>query len=256
MAMLFTSLLMFVAIPMLLIVGILFLRSRNSGRSVSSAVSVARIAAWAGIGIMLISVVPNIATLVSNEQITVEVPVEPYWPQFPNVSDVVPDRGDSVEGEITSVMVTASHLSVESRLLLISGSLISALGTIAVLGSIILLCTKLLAGSPFDRALRRSGHLAAVAVAIGGFIGQILIGIGSARVGEETLRVDGFSYASLGEAHIPDGSPWPIPSFGVNFEFAPLFTALAILVVVELVSAGIQLTQQNATLKADTDGLV
>ncbi len=256
MSFVFTSLLVFVAIPMLLIVGILFLRSRYSGRSVSSAVAVARIAAWAGMGIMLIAVVPNIATLVSNEQITVEVPVEPYWPQFPNVTDVVPDHGDLVEGKITSVMVTASHLSFASRFLLISGTLVSTLGTIAVLGSVIMLCTKLLAGSPFDRALRRSGHLAATAVAFGGFIGQILIGIGSARVGEETLRVNGFSYASLGDHNFPTDSPWPIPSFSVNFEFAPLFTALAILVVVELISAGMQLARQNETLKADTDGLV
>ena len=256
MSFLFTSLLIFVAIPVLLIVGILFLRSRYSGRSVSSAVAVARIAAWVGIGIMLIVMVPNIATLVMNEQVTVEVPVEPYWPQFPNVSDVVPDHAGSVEGTITSVMVTASNLSFASRFLLILGSLASALGSVAVLYSIILLCTKLLAASPFDKALRRSGYLAAGAVAFGGFLGQILIGIGSVRVGEETLRVEGFSYASVGEQDFPPDSLWPIPSFGMNFEFAPLFTALVILVVVELISAGMRLAQQNEALKADTDGLV
>ncbi len=112
-----------------------------------------------------------------------------------------------------------------------------------MLATVIALCSKLLAGKPFSVSLLRAGRLAACALAFGTLIGQTLTGIGTYRAGE-------------GDQVFSGSSPWPDPTFSINYEFAPLFMALAILVVVELVNAGMKMARQNERLRAETEGLI
>ncbi len=230
------------------------MRRKGSGRRVGTVASVTRVAAWIGVAMTGMAMVAGVVFPLAPGAVTVEVPVEPYWPQFTNVSDVTPDHGDAVRSEITTVSVTASNLSMATRGLLAAGSAFSSLAAIAVLAAVIVLCSKLLAGKPFSDSLRRAGRIAASALALGTLVGQTLTGIGAYRAGEETLRVDG--YAMTGDQVFSGLSPWPVPAFSINYEFAPLFMALAILVVVELVNAGMAMARQNEQLRAETDGLV
>ncbi|QRQ78764.1 hypothetical protein [Glutamicibacter protophormiae] len=228
------------------------LRRKASG--ISGVVAFTRIAAWIGVALVGGSMLVGTVTAIANGESTVQAPVEPYWPEFPAVSDVTPDHGDAVRSEITTVTVTATNLGVATRGFLAAGSLVTGLATIAVLAAVIALCSKLLAGKPFSDSLLRAGRLAACALAFGTLIGQTLTGIGTYRAGEETLRVDG--YASTGDQVFSGSSPWPDPTFSINYEFAPLFMALAILVVVELVNAGMKMARQNERLRAETEGLI
>lgn len=235
------------------VLGIVYVLRRKSSDS-SAVVAFTRIVAWIGVVLIGGSVLVGTAAAIVNGESTLQVPVEPYWPEFPAVSDVTPDHGDTVRSEITTVTVTATNLGAATRGLLAAGSLFSGLAVIAVLAAVIALCSKLLAGKPFSNSLLRSGRLAACALALGTLIGQTLTGIGTYRAGEETLRVDG--YAMTGDQVFSGLSPWPVPAFSINYEFAPLFMALAILVVVELVNAGMAMARQNEQLRAETDGLV
>lgn len=235
------------------VLGIVYVLRRKSSDS-SAVVAFTRIVAWIGVVLIGGSLLVGAVAAIANGESTLQVPVEPYWPEFPAVSDVTPDHGDAVRSEITTVTVTATNLGAATRGLLAAGSLVSCLAVIAVLAALIALCGKLLAGKPFSDSLRRAGRIAASALALGTLVGQTLTGIGAYRAGEETLRVDG--YTSTGDQEFPGFSPWPVPAFSIDYDFAPFLMALAILVVVELVNAGMAMARQNERLRAETDGLV
>lgn len=253
MSILFPSLLILCLLGVLAVLGIAYaLRGRVS--SAGGVLAFTRVIAWIGLILISGSALIGIVTALANGEMNVQVPVEPYWPQYPSVISVTPDHAGSVHSEITTVSVTATNLSFATRGLLAAGMLVSGLAAVAVLAAVITLCNKLISAKPFSGSLLRMGRLSAGALAFGTLLGQTLTGVGTYRVGEEALRVDG--YASVGEQEFPGSSPWPEPTFSINYEFGPLFMALAILVVVELVNAGMRLARQNERLKHDTDGLV
>lgn len=252
---LFSSLLVLLLLAVVAVLGIAYvLLRKRPGPRVGGVVAFTRVAACIGVVIVAVPTLSGLAASLLGDGMVIQVPVEPYWPQYTNITDVTPDHGDAVQREITSVTVTASNLSAATRGFLAAGSVVSGLATVAVLAAVVVLCSKLLAAKPFGDSLRHMGRLASGALAFGTLIGQTLTGIGTYRAGEETLRVDG--YTMTGDQVLQENSPWPIPEFSINYEFAPLFMALAILVVVELVSAGMMMARQNERLRADTEGLI
>jgi len=253
MTMLFPLLLILCLLAVLIVLGIPYAR-RGRVSSAGGVLAFTKVIAWIGLILISGSVLIDIVTSIANGEVNAQVPVEPYWPQYPAVTNVIPDHAGTVHSEITTVSVTATSLNFTTRALLAAGTLVSGLAAIAVLAAVITLCNKLMAAQPFSGSLLRVGRLSASALAFGTLLGQTLTGIGTYRVGEETLRVEG--YASVSDQEFPGGSPWPEPAFSIEYEFGPFFMALAILVVVELVNVGMRLTQQNERLKHDTDGLV
>lgn len=197
--------------------------------------------------------IAQVVTALSDPQVQLEVPVEPYWPEYPHVTDVSPDHGGNVTAQINEVLITSGSLSTASRVLLATGALCEGLAVCAVILAVILLCNRLRVGKPFTASLRKTGWVVATTLGFGTTLGQILNGFGASFAGEESLRIDGFvSTAQTFEAF----SPWPEPTFAIYFEFSSLFIALGIFVVSELVTAGLRLTEQNNRLAADTEGLV
>ncbi|MGO2052730.1 hypothetical protein CQ017_13310 [Arthrobacter sp. MYb224] len=218
-----------------------------------SIVAFTRIVAIIGLVGVGVTTIASAAVLIFGGPVEVLVPVVPYWPEYPNVTDVTPEHGEAVAAEINEVLVTASNLSLGVRLLLASGAIFEGLAGCAVILAVILLCNRLRAGVAFTPRLRRAGWLVAAILALGNTLGQFLNGFGSSLAGEETLRIDGFTSAAQ---EFTAATPWPEPTFAIYFEFGALFLALGILVVAELVTVGLTLTTQNQRLQADTDGLV
>jgi len=184
--------------------------------------------------------------------VPVSVPVQPYWPEHPNITDVEPKDFATVDAQITEVQIFSDALSWPTKILLAAGVLFQTSATVAVLLGVATLCRRVASAEPFTKSLRRLGYRVAFVFGIASFLGQVLNGIGASRAGEETLRVDGFSTDGISSA----SAPWPEPTFALNIEFSEIFMALVILVVVELVAVGIRLTNENRQLQQDHEGLV
>lgn len=211
-----------------------------------------------GVGIVALvctgfATIAEVVSTLLDPQVQLEVPVEPYWPEYPQVTEVSPDHGGEVTAQINKVLITSGTLSAGTRVLLATGALCEGLAVCAMILAVILLCNKLRVGKPFTASLRKTGWAVATIFAFGTTLGQILNGFGASFAGEQSLRIDGF----ISTAQDIDGSsPWPEPTFAMYFEFNSLFIALGIFVVAELVTAGQRLTEQNNRLTADTEGLV
>lgn len=190
--------------------------------------------------------------ILSGVEVPVTVPVMPYWPEHPNITDVIPAHFATVDAQITEVQVVSNVLLWPTKILLAAGTLCQTIASVAVLLGVAALCRQVTAAEPFTNSLRRLGYRVAIVLGFSSFLGQILSGFGASRAGEETLRVSGYATEDI----LPASAPWPEPTFALNIEFSGIFMALVILVVVELVSAGIRLATENKQLHEDNDGLV
>lgn len=235
------------------ILGVLVYGFKRPVGPAGSAVGLTRVVAIGGLILLgAVNLWAIVSTLIG-ESVEVTVPVNPYWPEHPNITEVYPNHGDQVSSVITEAQVTTSVLSVGTRLLLAGGILLEASAVLAVLIAVIVLCNNLRSLQPFTARMQRTGRITAAVIAVGSFAGQILSGFGAGRAGDESISV--FSWASEGLAE-PIDVPWPVPTWYVSLDFGPFFLALGILVVVELVTAGVKLGQEHRKLQADTDGLV
>lgn len=234
-------------------VGALLFFIRKPAGPAGSVVGFTRLVAIVAVVLLgLVNIWTVVGTL-AGEGVAVTVPVQPYWPEHPNITDVYPERGDTVRSEITEVQVTSSTLTLTTRILLATGVLLQAAAVLAVVIAVIVLCNSLRTARPFNQSLRRTGRLTAAIIILGSLSGQIIHGIAASRAGEESLAVTGWAAEGLaGEL----AEPWPVPTLFVNVEFGPFFMALGILVLVELVGAGMDLGAAHRQLQADTDGLV
>lgn len=218
-----------------------------------SAVGMTRVLAFAALILLGITNIWIVAATLNGDNVEVTVPVRPYWPENPNLTIMDPIRGDSVSSVMTEVHVTSSELSLTTRILLASGSLLQGVAVLAVLVAVIALCNRLRAAQPFTQSLPRIGRITAVVIILGSLIGQILEGIAASRAGEESLRVTAWA-SEGGTESITE--PWPLPTWLVNVEFGTFFVALGILVVAELISQGIRIDAERRRLQTDTDGLI
>lgn len=184
--------------------------------------------------------------------VPVSVPVQPYWPEYPNITDVEPKDFAAVDAQITEVQIVSDVLSWPTKILLAAGVLLQTSASVAVLLGVAALCRRVTSAEPFTNSLRRLGYRVAFVLGLASFLGQVLNGIGASRAGEETLRVQGYSTEGI----LSELAPWPEPAFALNIEFSEIFMALVILVVVELVAVGIRLTNENRQLQQDHEGLV
>lgn len=234
-------------------VGALVFHIRKPAGPAGSVVGFTRFVAIVAVVLLGIANIWAVVGSLAGEGVEVTVPVQPYWPEHPNITDVQPDRGDAVHNEITEVHITSSVLSLTTRILLATGSLLQGAAVLSVVIAVIVLCNGLRAARPFSQSLRRTGRITAAIVILGSLAGQVIHGLAVSRAGEESLAVIGWAAEGLaGEL----AAPWPIPTLFVSVDFGPFFMALGIMVVVELVGAGMALDDAHRQLQDDTDGLV
>lgn len=248
----FLIIFLFTGLVVALVGGLLYYNWKPAGAT-GSVVGLTRIVAIVGLILLGAANLWAVIAILLGVEVEVTVPIQPFWPDHPNVTILEPVRGDSVSSVITEVHVTSSALSLTTRILLATGSLLQGSSVIAVLIAVIVLCNGLRAGHPFTQSLPRTGRITAVVIILGSLLGQILDGIAASRAGEESLTVSAWSSEGL----LSDFEmPWPIPTWSVDVDFGLFFVALGIMVVVELVTAGIKLGEEHRKLQSDTDGLV
>ncbi len=214
-------------------------------------------AAWWGCVIYGAVVVPTtllgVVSALTDDTVTVEAPIEEFWPELPPGMEVddgeVP--GKLVAGSMTSATLEVAGLATSTRVLLAAGELVSGLTIAAVVVLVALACRNIGRGTPFAPVLARACGVAAVAVALGSTISQLLTEIGTSRAAEAALGWTSASWSCSGKG-CADFSPdqyVPASVWSLHFELWPLAVALVLGVVAVLLRSG-------AALQRETDGLV
>lgn len=151
-----------------------------------------------------------------------------------DVTDIATNGPASVvSGAASSADVVLSGLSLGSRLLLGSGTLLLALVQMMIAIAVVVLCRQLLAGRPFVRSLRRLLSVLAVVVLAGGMIGQALYGFGNFQVASE-LNDD------------PGGTAFPMM---MHLDSTPFIVGVVLALLATAFTVG-------ERLQRETDGLV
>jgi hypothetical protein len=204
------------------------------------------------------------------------VPLGNYWPTLPSgMVEFFVGEGDErlVFGAIHSGDLVVSGLGVGARLLLAGGELLIGAACVAVAVLIRRACTAILGGRAFEPRLRLWAWWTAIVVLVAGFGGQLLKFIGqsqAANVAMPRWSIDPSASEELqtllegGESTVDgvtifSGATPTAPSFGSQLDslsLTPLWVAIIIIVVVELLNAGVRLATQNARLAKDVEGLV
>lgn len=214
---------------------------------------VGRLTTVLAVVLALVVVAQVVNTLVARV-ISVEVPIIGYWPQPPSGVQIQ-TAGHLVQGQMLHAQLELASLPMTTRLLLAGGTLLGGLGAVTVTLLVGRLCAGIVNGQPFTSALQRAGRISALVVLVSGLCGDLLLGIGQSRAGSDGLQVTGWSG---GEQLDPStiSNAMPTPGFSIEMDFAPVFTALTIAVLVELVAMGIRLHQERSEMAADLEGLV
>lgn len=223
---------------------------------------------WAWIALLVVGiggVLDAVGDLVS-DRVTLTLNVMQFWPTPLPGFEAEPQQATAVDPYMDVVHLQAEGLTAGTRWFLAGGDLLMAMVAAAVIVLVLRMCNGILRGTPFTAQLRRAAWITALFVLVGGCASQALTIVGRLRAGGEVLDYSGFSYTNPavnqalgGEDEGPNPHlEWPYPVAGgtIEFPFTPLWVAIVIIIVVELLSAGVRLATQNARLAKDVEGLV
>ncbi|WP_394160372.1 hypothetical protein [Galactobacter valiniphilus] len=248
-------------------------RRREAGASVGDegssrpySVVLARFWAWMALLVVGIGgVLDALGDLVS-DRVALTLNVMQFWPTPLPGFEAEPQQATAVDPFMDVVHLQAEGLKAGTRWFLAGGDLLMAMVAAAVIFLVLRMCNGILRETPFTAQLRRAAWFTALFVLVGGCTSQALTLVGRARAGGEVLDYSGFSYTNPavnqalgGEDDGPNPHlDWPYPVAGgtIEFPFTPLWVAIIIIVVVELLNAGVRLSAKNARLAKDVEGLV
>jgi hypothetical protein len=221
-------------------------RSTDDG---SGMLRVTRVIALVYGAVMLMVTITGVASTLFDREVSVTVPTREFWPMLrPGTEIVDGPSAEIVAGGFTEATLTIADLGMDARLLLAGHGAILGLSHVLVAIVVALLCQRLLVGDPFRRVLSRSVAIVAAVIAAGGFVAQVLFGIGSSVASEQALRISGWSSTST--LPTDDTSPGlPEPTFALNIDFTPLLIGLALVAVASAF-------RYAERLQRDTEGLV
>lgn len=239
----------------------------------STPVALARFWAWAAIVVFSIGGLLRLLGVLMSDAVEFDdVPVGAYWPQVPAgpIAEPAPsnDGMTLVSGSMSKADIFVQGVGWGTRLLLASGNLLIAIACIAVALLVHRACTDLLVEDPFNSTLRRRAWWTAIIVLVAGFGGGLLQFMAQAQAGNAALpwwRVDPNAAPEVRgpdevdvETEGTQAMPLPDgPHFGGGeIAFTPLWVAIVIIVVVELLNAGVKLAADKARLAKDVEGLV
>lgn len=236
-----------IIVPVLIVILIVgFLRRRSPDDRPTPVVSVtlwvasiwAVLALFAGLAALLGSLLSTTVTLV--------VPIESYWPQFPGVT-VEPGEATVVAGSITQAELTLEGLSTTARVLWGIGSMLGAFVPGAIAALIALMCFQLLRGAAFTPVVARGAMVTAVIVTVGGLATQVLCGIGGSMASREALAF------TAGEAHgYPDDfdlwTALPQSTLAIQVDFWPIAAGLAFAALSAVFAYGSKLQRDSDLL--------
>lgn len=219
---------------------------------------IGRFLAFLYAGLSLIGTVVNAIAMLVNQAVQVALPVQQFWPEiYPWITLDPAPAASVVGGGFTTADVLVAGLGMDARLLLAAGNLVQGLTFVVIAVVIGILCHRLLGGSPFRPLLARSMTWAAVAIAVGGIVWQILLEIGGSLASRQVLGATGWradaptpemmEYLRATFDTYPTGLPLPYPGFQI--ELWPLLLGLAFAAVAIAF-------RRSERLQRDTEGLV
>lgn len=189
------------------------------------------------------------AHLLIADVVSVEVPIEPFWPGVPGSAELGGMGANIVDANITRVDMDLEGLSTATRVFLALGVVASSLMVLTVALLVVLTCRNLRQGTPFARVVARAASVASGVVLAGGILGSILTGIGTSRASSEALDWSSFSAECAGRACSEPETFWPTSAMTVGIPFWPIGVALVLAVLALMIRRG-------AALQDDTEGLV
>lgn len=181
--------------------------------------------------------------------VAITIPVQTFWPQLPDGTELDGTTATRVSGGFTSAEVTLNGLAIGTRIMWAISQAVAWLvpGTIAAL--IALACARLRAGRPFAPSIASMASVTAVVVALGGLVAQVLGDIAGAAAAEQLLRWDGATYPDVTGIEDALQAWWPQPGFEVTIPFWPIAAGLAFAALAAVFRYG-------SRLQRDTEGLV
>jgi hypothetical protein len=219
---------------------------------------IGRFLAFLYAGLSLIGTVVNAIAMLANQAVQVALPVQQFWPEiYPWITLDPAPAASVVGGGFTTADVLVAGLGMDARVLLAAGNLVQGLTFVVIAVVIGILCHRLLGGSPFRPLLALSMTWAAVAIAVGGIVWQILLEIGGSIASRQVLELTGWRAEAPSEAMMDyigahfDGysAGLPLPYPGFHLQFWPLFLGLALAAVAIAF-------RRSERLQRDTEGLV
>lgn len=184
--------------------------------------------------------------------VTVQLPVEQFWPAIPAGVDLQTPLATVVAGGFTQATVSVNGLDTPARLWLAGAALLQALVGVTAGLIIARLCTAVLQRTLFGPQLIRGLRQVAGVVLLGGLGWQACQIVGGTLASEQVLGATSWSIdqATVGadwtDLHQIMGLPSVVTSWEVNFW--PIGGALAIFVLAELFRQGNKVQKEVAGL--------
>ena len=222
------------------------------------------IAYW---GALVYAIVVTLVTLVAIAtalfgDVTMDVPVQQFWPQLDPRISIEPTGATVVGGGFTTATLTLAGLDVPTRILVAVGALLSGGMYVTIAIAISRVCRRVSADRPFTPVLARATTVAAIAIAIGGIASQVVTGAAASMASRQALFVGGWS----GEGFGPDETPelgMPEPAFLLQVDFWPILLCVVVAALAvhfraaeRLQRDAERLTLKTEQLERDTEGLV
>lgn len=227
--------------------GVASARSKNAGDPspvVKVTLSVA--AFWAvisGLGAIIVAL-----TALLQEEVTITVPVQEFWPQLPAGTEIDGTSATLVGGGFTSAELIASGLSTAARVCWAIGQGLAWLVPGAVAAMIAVTCFQLLAGRAFAPVVARTAMITAVVVAAGGVAAQVLSDIGGSMAASEILTWSSAKYDEVAGIEDPLDAWWPHAALAVELPFWPLAAGLAFAALAAVFRYGSRLQRETELL--------
>lgn len=220
-----------------------------------------RIARWAAsattIFAALTALVAPILTF-TNELITIDIPVQTFWPQLPRGASIEGMSAGYVSGGFDTAHITSSGLDVWTRAWLALSQTSFAVTVTVVAFALMMLCTRILDDeTPFARSVTRAVSVSGRAIIIGGIVTQVSGGVASGLASSQVLRYIGAHWNNV--IHYDDLDEIigvPTSNMVIGFDYWPVVIGVILLVLAAVFRYGEQLQERSAELERDTQGLV
>ncbi len=204
-------------------------------------------ALWAVLSVIVAAVV--ILTTALADDVHITVPVQQFWPQLPEGTEVDGMTATRVGGGFTSADLIASGLSAGARACWAIGQGLATVVPGVIAAMITVTCFQLLAGRTFAPVVARMAMITAVVVAGGGIAAQMLSDIGGSMAATELLAWTSAGYEEVAGIEDALDAWWPQPAFELSLPFWPLAAGLAFAALAAVFRYG-------SRLQHDTEGLV
>lgn len=190
------------------------------------------------------------ATTLWDTNVTVDLPVEQFWPMVPETVKIQTPLASVVDGGFTQATVSVAGLDVYARLWLAGAVLLQAAMAVMVGLIIARMCVALINKTLFGANLVRGMRQVAGGVLLGGVIGQICQLVGGTLASHQVLGATawGMSGETIAWSDLHTIVGMPSVAYFWELNFWPIGIALALMVVAELFRQGSKVQKDAAGL--------